>query len=128
MQVLVDDVVEVIFDEDFGLSNGDENDFEGGDGIHALLEETVLRCKNVIGDYFDEENTSEAGSEEQGNNATEMLEASAEIEDDLEGSSCVSLMDDIYTAGPCIRRVTEGERQGREMEVRKPKAYANCLV
>ena len=64
-QVLVDDVVEVILDEDFGLSGGDESEFEGGDDIHALLGETVLRRKDVIGDNLDEENTSE----EQDNNA-----------------------------------------------------------
>ena len=33
LQVLADDVVEVIFDEDFGISDGDESRFEGGDLI-----------------------------------------------------------------------------------------------
>ena len=56
----MDDVVEVIFDEDFGLSDGDESEFESGIDIYALLGETVLRCKDVIGDYLDERNTSEA--------------------------------------------------------------------
>ena len=64
-QVLVDDVVEVILDKDFGLSGGDDSEFEGGDDTHALLGETVLRRKDVIGDYLDKENTSE----EQDNNA-----------------------------------------------------------
>ena len=125
-QVLVDNVVEVIFDEDFGLSDGDESEFEGGNDIHALLGETVLRRKDVIGDYLDEENTSE----EQDNDAIEMPEASSEIEDECEGSSHISLLGDTCTADLCIRRsrVTGGERRGREMEVRKPKAYTNCSV
>ena len=29
--VSISDVVEAIFDEDFGLSDGDESEFEGGD-------------------------------------------------------------------------------------------------
>ena len=36
-RVLAVDVVEVIFDEDFGLSDGDESKFEDDDDIHALL-------------------------------------------------------------------------------------------
>ena len=36
-RVLVDDIV-----EDFGLFDGNESNFEGGDDIHALLRETVL--------------------------------------------------------------------------------------
>ena len=36
-RVLADDVVEAIFDEDFGLSDGDESKFEDDDDIHALL-------------------------------------------------------------------------------------------
>ena len=35
LQVLA--IVEVIFGEDFGLFDGDECEFEGGDDIHALL-------------------------------------------------------------------------------------------
>ena len=109
-RVLADDVVEAIFDEDFGLSDGDESKFEGGDDIHALLGETVLRHKDVIGDYLDKENTSE----EQDNNAIEMPEASAEIEDERKGSSRVSLLGDTCTADPYLRRsrlrVTGGER------------------
>ena len=58
-QVLVDDVVEMLYDEDFGLSDGDESEFEGYDDIHALLGEAVLRGEDIIGDYLDEENTSE---------------------------------------------------------------------
>ena len=108
-RVLADDVVETIFDEDFGLSDGKESDFEGGDGIHALLGETVLRREDVTGDYLDEENASE----EQDNDAIKMLEDSAEIEDEREGSSRVSLLGDTCTADPCIRRsrVTGGERR-----------------
>ena len=41
-RILEDGVVKAIFDEDFGLSNGDERKFEGGDDIHALLGKTVL--------------------------------------------------------------------------------------
>ena len=77
---------------------------------------------------MDEENTSE----EQDNDAIEMPEASAEIEDECEGSSHVSLLGDTCTADPCIRRsrliVTGGERRCREMEVRKPKTYTNCSI
>ena len=80
-RVLAGDVVEVIFDENFGLSDGDESEFEGGDDIHALLGETVLRHEDVIGYHLDEESTSE----EQDNNAIEMPEASAELEDEREG-------------------------------------------
>ena len=69
-RVLANDVVEVIFDDDFGLSDGDESEFEGSDGIHALLEETVLRHEDVIGDYLDEESTSD----EQDNDVIEMPE------------------------------------------------------
>ena len=59
-----------------------------------------------------------------------MPEASAEIEDEREGSSHISLLGDICTADPCIRRlkVTGGDRQCREMEVRKHKTYTNCSV
>ena len=42
MAFSADNIVDVIFDEDFGLSDGDESDFEGGDDIHALLGEPVL--------------------------------------------------------------------------------------
>ena len=109
-RVLADDVVEAIFDEDFGLSDGDESEFEGGDDIYALLGEIVLRHEDIIGDYLDEENTSE----EQDNNAIEMPGTSAEIEDEREGSSRVSLLGDTCTADPCLRRsrlrVTGGER------------------
>ena len=52
LRVLVDDVVEVIFDEDFDLSDGDESEFEGGNDIHAG-ELCLVRCENVIGDYLD---------------------------------------------------------------------------
>ena len=38
--VLADDV-ESIFDEDFGLSDGHESEFEGGSDIHTLLGETT---------------------------------------------------------------------------------------
>ena len=128
LRVLADDVVEVIFDKDFYLSDGDESKFEGGDDIHALLGETVLRHKDVIGDYLDKENTSE----EQDNNAIEMPEASAEIEDERKGSSRVSLLGDTCTADPYLRRsrlrVTGGERRPREMEVRKPITYTNFSV
>ena len=124
-RVLADDVVEAIFDEDFGLSDRDESEFEGGDDIHALLGETVLRREDAIGDYSDEENTSE----EQDNDAIEMPEASAEIEDEREGSFRVSLLGDTCTADPYLRRsrlrVTGGERRLREMEVRKPKTFTN---
>ena len=86
----------------------------------------MLRCEDVIGDYLDEENTIE----ERDNDAIEMPEDSAEIEDEHEGSSRISLLGDTCTADPCIRRlrVTGGERQCREMEVRKPKTYTNCSV
>ena len=57
-RVLADDVVEAIFDEDFGLADGDESKFEGGNDIHALLGETVLRSEDVNGDYLDKENSS----------------------------------------------------------------------
>ena len=127
-RVLADDVVEAIFDEDFGLSDGDESEFEGGDDIHALLGETVLRREDVIGDYLDEENSSE----EQDSDAIEMPDASAEIKDEREGSSRVSLLGDTCIADPCLRRsrlrVTGGERRRREMEVRKPKTYTNCSI
>ena len=127
-RVLADDVVEVICDEDFGLSDGDESEFEGGDDNHALLGETVLRREDFIGDYLDKENTSE----EQDNDAIEMPEASAEIEDEHEESSRVSLLGDTCTADPCLRRsrlrVSGGERQRREMEERKPKTYTNCSI
>ena len=83
----------------------------------------MLRCEDVIGDYLDKENTSE----EKDSDAIEMPEASAEIEDERKGSSRVSLLGDTCTADPCLRRsrlrLTGGERQRREMEVRKPKAY-----
>ena len=68
LRVLADDVVEAIFDEDFDLSDGHESEFEGGEDIHALLGETVLRREDVIGDYLDEENISE----EQDNDAVEL--------------------------------------------------------
>ena len=52
-QVLADDVLETMFDDEFGLSDEDESDFEGGDDIHALLGETVLRHKEVMDDYME---------------------------------------------------------------------------
>ena len=75
-RVLTDDVVEAIFDEAFDLCTGDKSEFKGGDDIDSLLGKTVHRREDVIGDYLDEENTSE----EQHNDAIEMPEASAEIE------------------------------------------------
>ena len=88
----------------------------------------MLRREDVIGDYLDEQNSSE----EQDSDAIEMPDASAEIEDEHEGSSRISLLGDTCTADPCLRRsrlkVTGGERQRREMEVRKPKTYTNCSV
>ena len=87
----------------------------------------MLRCKDVIGDYLGEENTSE----EQDNNAIEMPEASAGI-DEHEGSSHVSLLGDTCTADPCLKRsrlrVTGGEKRCRDMEVKKPKTYTSCSV
>ena len=73
----MDDVVEAIFDEDFGLSDGDESEIGDSDDILALLGETVLRREDVIGDYLDKENNSEG----QDNDATEIPKASAEIDD-----------------------------------------------
>ena len=88
----------------------------------------MLRREDVIDNYLDKENTSE----EQDNDAIEMPEALTEIEDEREGSSRVSLLSYTCTADPCLRRsrlrVTGGERQRREMEVRKPKTYTNCSV
>ena len=46
----------------------------------------MLKCKDVIGDYFDKENTNK----EQDNDAIEMPEALAEIEDKGKGSSHIS--------------------------------------
>ena len=46
-----------LINKDFGFSYGVEYKLEGGDDIHALLGEAVLRCKDVIGDYLDEEIT-----------------------------------------------------------------------
>ena len=46
-----------------------------------------------------------------------MPEASAEIEDEREGLSRISLLGDTCTADPCIRRVTGGEKQGSEIDV-----------
>ena len=80
-----DGVVEAIFNEDFGLSDGDNSDFEGDNDICALLGETVLQCKDVMGDYMDEESISEAGSEGEVDDAIEMPEASAVIEDEHKG-------------------------------------------
>ena len=67
----------------------------------------MLRREDAIGDYLDEEKTSE----EEDNDTMEMPEASAEI-DERGGSSCVSLLGDTHTADPCITRsrVTGGER------------------
>ena len=48
LQVLVDNAVEVIFDEEFGLSDGDESKFEGGDDIHALLGKPCLDVKTLL--------------------------------------------------------------------------------
>ena len=69
----------------------------------------MLRREDIIGDYLDEEENT---CKEQDNDAIEMLEASAEIENEREGSSCISLLDDRCTADPCLRRarVTGGER------------------
>ena len=124
-RVLAGDVVEAIFDDEFGLSDEDESDFEGGDDIHALLGETVLRREEVMDDYMDEENTSECGSEEKYDDDVDMLESSSEREGEHEGFSRVS---DSYRADPCVRRITGGERRHGEIEVRKPKAYTNCSV
>ena len=88
----------------------------------------MLRREEVIGDYLDEENSSE----EQDSDAIEMPEVSAEIEDERKGSSRVNLLGDTCTADPCLRRsrlrVTGGERRRREIKVRKPKTYTNCSV
>ena len=59
---------------------------------------------------MDKDNTSEAGSEEQDNNTIEISEASDEIEDEHEESSCISLLGDTHTADPYITKVTGGEK------------------
>ena len=86
----------------------------------------MLRRVDIFGDYLDEENSSE----EQDSDAIKMPDASAEIEDECEGSSRISLLGYTCTADPCLRRsrlrVTGVERRRREMEVRKPKTYTNC--
>ena len=51
LRLLVDNVVEAIFDKEFVLLMGDESYFEDGNDIHALLGKTVLRRKDVIGGY-----------------------------------------------------------------------------
>ena len=61
----------MIFDDDFSLSDKDENDFEGRDNIHSFLGETVLRHKDVMDDYMDKENTSK--NESVKGNTTMML-------------------------------------------------------
>ena len=120
--VLADDIVEAIFEEDFGLSDGDESEFEGGNDIHALLGQTVLRHKDLINDYLDEENASE----EQDSDAIEMPEVSAEIEDEHKG--LLALVYWVTHVQQIEDRVTEGERRHREVEVRKHKTYTNCSV
>ena len=123
--VLADDIVEAIFEEDFGLSDGDESEFEGGNDIHALLGQTVLRHKDLINDYLDEENTSE----EQDNDAIEMPEVSAEIEDEHKGLlALVYWVTHVQQTVALEDRVTGGERRRREMEVRKHKTCTNCSV
>ena len=56
-RILADDVVDAIFDEDFGLSDGDESEFKGnGNNIHALLQhcsflplhQHALNCKCIL--------------------------------------------------------------------------------
>ena len=88
----------------------------------------MLRRADVIGDYLEEENSSE----EQDSDAIEMPDASAEIEDEREGSSRISLLGDTCIPDPSLRRlrlrVTGGERRRREMKVRKSKTYTNCSV
>ena len=109
-RVLVDDIVEAICDEDFGLSDGNGSNFEGGDDIHALLRATVLWHEDVIGDCMDRGDTSEARSEGQYDYAIEMPEASPEMEGEHEESCCVISLGDTHTADPCIR-MTGGGRQ-----------------
>ena len=129
-RILADDVVDAIFDEDFGLSDGDESDFEGGrDNIHALLGETVLRQADVMADDVDEESTSESKIEEEHDrNDIDMPKASSEHK----GLSHVSSLGDVHTEDPCIRRTAVGERRhsalDRHREVRKPKAYTISSV
>ena len=77
---------------------------------------------------MDKDNTSEAGSEEQDNDAIEIPEALDEIEDEHEESSCISSLGDTRTADPYSTKVTGGEKQAREMEIRKPKVYTNCTA
>ena len=113
LQVLADDVVKTIFDEDFGFSDGDESEFEGGNDIYALLGELDMKTLLV---------TTRTKKTLVRNKITmlyiEMPETSAEIEDEREGSSCVSLLGDTCTVDPCLRRsrlrVTGGERQCRD--------------
>ena len=45
----------------FGLSDRDESEIEGVDGIYALLGESVFGFEDVIGYHMDEVNISEVG-------------------------------------------------------------------
>ena len=103
----------------------DESELEGGNDIHALLGQTVLRHKDLINDYLDEENTSE----EQDNDAIEMPEVSAEIEDERKGLlALVYWVTHVQQTFALEDQVTGGERRRREMEVRKHKTCTNCSV
>ena len=61
----MDNIVDVIFAEDFSLTDGMESDLVCGDGIHALLGESVLRCTDAMTGHVDEESSSETASEEE---------------------------------------------------------------
>ena len=118
MAFSADNVVDAIFDEDFSLSDGDESDFEGGDDIHALLGEPVLRRADVMADPYVNEERSETSSEEEQVNITSPHDS----------FPYVSSLDDTYTEDHCIESITEGERRhsvsDSEIEVRKPKGFS----
>jgi len=60
----VDSVVNAIFDEDFGLSDEDESNFDGSDDIRAFLGEPVLLLiHKYYGTLQDEENIGESNDE-----------------------------------------------------------------
>ena len=103
-RAIVDDVLEAIFDDDFGLSDEDESDFDNGDGddIHALLGEPVLRHADVIPSHVNEENSSDArddlASEQEHVNDTDF--GMPDVFTEFEGFSGASSLDDINREGP----------------------------
>lgn len=87
--ILADDVVDALFDEDFGLSDEDDSEFEGGDDIHAFIGERVVPRADIMVRSVDEgclyDTRLDSANEDDGDSFTSMPSDAKDIETSVVG-------------------------------------------